>query len=80
MHHASNPAVLGAIAGLVVGFAQYVIALRVMARLIAWEGVGTVSAQEAAAARLGRLKLTLLAKSFLILPAIGYLAGLLVGH
>jgi hypothetical protein len=80
MNHAPDPALTGAVAGLVLGLAEYVIVLRVMARTMAHAGTEAMSGEGAAAARLGALKIALLACSFLVLPGIGYLAGSAFGH
>ena len=79
MGHTSNPAIVGAMLGAVVGLVQYVLAMRVMARLVAHEVAADPQGLDVSALRVGKLKRTLLAKSFLVLPAVGYLAGAALG-
>ena len=79
MQHTSNPAIVGAMLGAGIGLVQYVLAMRVMARLMAHEVGADGQGLDMSAARVSKLKLTLLAKSFIVLPGVGYIAGIALG-
>ena len=80
MNH-THPALSGALGGLILGLAQYIVAMGVMRRAVAREveeggdmpGLGFV------ASRFVKIRRLLAAFSFLFLPALGFALGAALG-
>ena len=77
----SHPALSGALGGLILGAAEYVIAMNVMRRAVAREveSGGDLPGTALVAARFIRIRRILAAFSFLLLPAVGCALGAALG-
>ena len=80
MNH-SHPAISGALGGLIIGAAEYVIAMGVMRRAVAREveDGGDMPGMSFVAARFVKIRRALAAFSFLFLPALGFALGAALG-
>ena len=80
MNH-SHPGIFGALGGLILGLAQYIIAMGVMRRAVAREVEegGDMPGLDLVATRFLRFRRVLAAFSFLFLPALGFALGAALG-
>ena len=78
----SHPALTGAFGGLLIGLAEYIIAMGVMRRLVAREVEegGDMPGMDFVARRFLKIRRALAAFSFLFLPALGFALGASLGH
>ena len=77
----SSAAIHGALAGLVLGSAEYVIVLRLIARALSREAGqgGELTGLDGVRRRLRNIRLALLGSGFVVLPALGFLLGSTLG-
>ena len=77
----AHPALTGALGGVIIGAAEYIIALGVMRRLIAREvdEGGDMPGMSFVATRFVKIRRALAAFSFLFLPALGFALGATLG-
>jgi hypothetical protein len=74
----SNPGVIGALAGLMLGFVDYMIIMRVIERALSREAAAEPVTQEARAhvgRRLRFIKPAIMFGSFVLFPVAGYFVG-----
>jgi predicted small integral membrane protein len=77
----SHAAIAGALAGLTLGLANYVIALRVIGGAVAREAGqgGELVGLSLVTARMKRIRTALLGCAFILLPAVGFALGSTLG-
>jgi hypothetical protein len=77
----THAAIRGALAGLALGAAEYVIVLRLIGRALSREAGqgGSPDGIEAVRRRLQKIRYALLGSGFVVLPALGFLLGSTLG-
>ena len=77
----THAAIKGALAGLALGAAEYVIVLRLIGRALSREAGqgGDLAGLEMVRRRLRKIRLALLGSGFVILPALGFFLGSTLG-